>query len=275
MLQDFAILHRRKPRTVSRTGALASSPVWETCLRTLVFTHPGVQAEPGDDVFVGHRAYAFLLEIVCGLHSPITGETEVMGQFKIFATDWAAREPRRIPLVQKVLNDAKALRARHLSNLGTQSYGSWLRKHLAASRIHVVGAGHLAQEILPYLEKQGTVVLHTRRPVNVQLDAEVRALSDLAFDEGALVIAAPLSAAEITTWLNGRRPKQIFDLRDDSATDVVAGATSLDAIFRHIEQTKARLIPIIEIIRAEILERALRLAALEKVRPQGWDDLCA
>ena len=271
MLNDLAILHRRKPATFAGT----EYPVWETCLRSLVFTHPGHVAAPGDEFFVGHEAYRFLLEIVCGLHSPITGETEVMGQFKIFAQTWTNLEPRRISLVQRLLNDAKTLRARYLSNLGTQSYGSWLRKNMVASRIHVIGAGHLAQEILPYLEKQATVTIHTRRPTNARVHADVRGLSEGAFDEGALVIAAPLSAAEITTWLNGRVPKQIFDLRDNSATDVVAGATSLDAIFKHIEQTKERLIPVIEVIRTEIAERAARLAALEKVRPQGWDDLCA
>ena len=115
-----------------------------------------------------------------------------MGQFKNFAIGWVKREPGRAALVQRVLADAKALRAGHLSNLGTQSYGSYLRKNLIASRVHVIGAGHLVQEITPYLEKSGRVILHTRRPVQSHL--EVRALNDRAFDGGALVIAAPVSA---------------------------------------------------------------------------------
>ena len=137
----------------------------------------------------------------------------------------------------------------------------------------MVGAGHLTQEILPYLEKQGEVVLHTRRPVDSHL--EVRPLDQKRFDGGALIIAAPISAADLTAWLNGARPSQIFDLRDVSVSDPVAGAISLDHIFQQIERTRSLLIPRLEVIRAEILERGEKFAALEKVRPQGWDDLCA
>ena len=35
--------------------------------------------------FHDEAAYAHLLEVICGLGSPIVGETEVMSQFKAFA----------------------------------------------------------------------------------------------------------------------------------------------------------------------------------------------
>ena len=37
-----------------------------------------------DEVFTGQNAYVFLLEVVCGLKSPILGETEVHGQYREF-----------------------------------------------------------------------------------------------------------------------------------------------------------------------------------------------
>jgi hypothetical protein len=36
------------------------------------------------EVFRGQQAYRFLLEVICGLNSPIVGKTAVMGQFKEF-----------------------------------------------------------------------------------------------------------------------------------------------------------------------------------------------
>ncbi|NJL24223.1 MAG: hypothetical protein HC902_02935 [Calothrix sp. SM1_5_4] len=217
------------------------------------------------------------MRLVCGLHSPILGETEVFGQFKIFAQSWIEREARRASLVQRVLGDAKTLRTRYLSGLGTQSYGSWLRKNLTAKKVHVLGAGHLTKEILPYLEKQAEVVLHVRNPGKVEFFDRVRALHEEAFDHGALVIAAPMSRTEIEAWLKAH-PCQIFDLRDNSSEDAVCSPApryALKDIFSQIERTKARLIPVVNEIKEEIVSRSEKLAGHAQVRPQGWDDLCA
>ena len=46
---------------------------------------------------------------------------------------------------QALLEDAKRIRHRHLADLGSQSYGSILRKDLKGiSHIHMIGAGSLA-----------------------------------------------------------------------------------------------------------------------------------
>ena len=297
MINNFLLVHRRKPQVF----AGLQCPVWATCLRGLAFVsnagggRPGFPIEAGDEVFAGAQAYQFLLEIICGLHSPIIGETEVFGQFKAFAPGWLERDPGRAALVQRLLSDAKMLRSRHLSHLGTQSYGSWLRKNLAVSRIHVLGAGQLVREIFPYLSKQGSVLVHARQPHKVNftsydaLPAQVAALDQRAFDCGALVVAAPMSAAQIQEWLAGRQPQQIFDLRDNSAQDPIqihqlpggvdgelqSPPVSLHAIFGDIQRTRVRLLPVVEKIKVEILALAAELATHEKLRPQGWDDLCA
>ena len=277
MLNDLTIIHRRKPGIFEATE-VSPDNVWATCLRSLAFVRgtPTFGPKAGDQVFRQREAYEFLLEIICGLHSPIVGETEVFGQFKSFAAAWSSREWGRAPLIQRLLNDAKAIRSQYLSGIGTQSYGSWLRKNLSAPQTHVLGAGQLAGEILPYLQKQSEVTVHARRPGKVKFNANICALDQNGFIQGALVVAAPLSAEQIRGWLNGRVPAQIFDLRDNSADDpIFAHAISLTHIFGQIEKTRIKLLPVIEQAKQEITQRARAASALEKVRPQGWDDLCA
>lgn len=276
MVSNFSIIHRRKPHIF----AGGEYPLWSTCLRSLAFA-PCERIEPsGDDqVFTHQAAYRFLLEIVCGLHSPVAGETEVFGQFKIFAQEWAQREPWRASLIQAILNDAKSIRTRHLSNLGTQSYGGWVRKKLISRRIHVIGGGMLAREILPYLSKQNReVVLHVRDPRKVDFFAgEVRNLDEKAFDHGAVIVAAPLAAVDIRAWLESRVPEQLFDLRCDSHTDLVQEGHSflLQDVFSQIQNTKSLLGPKLESVRLEILARSVKVAERFLLRPQGWDDICA
>lgn len=273
MLHDFTIIHRRKPLRFDDH----TDPVWSTCLRSLAFTARAASPHPQDEIHTQHQAYRFLLEIVCGLHSPITGETEVFGQFKTFAQEWIKREPKRAPLVQKLLNDAKAIRSKYLSNLGTQSYGSWVRKNLKAKKVHVLGAGNLAQEIYPYLAKQAETVIHSRSPHKSALE-NTKAIAEKAFDRGALVIAAPMTAAEIRKWLNNRDPEQIFDLRETSECDALPSTApqyGLHEIFAEIARTKARLTPLLKEIKREIVERSEKIAAQAQHRPLGWDDLCA
>ncbi|NJL24224.1 MAG: hypothetical protein HC902_02940 [Calothrix sp. SM1_5_4] len=58
MLQDFCIVHRRKPRVFQESSA----PVWSTCLRSLAFTgipHRGIQIHPDDEQYAGSKAYQF------------------------------------------------------------------------------------------------------------------------------------------------------------------------------------------------------------------------
>jgi glutamyl-tRNA reductase len=242
----------------------------------------GFELLPGDEVYTQEAAYRFLLEVVCGLKSPIVGETEVFGQFKLFSQEWLKLEPKHSTLVQKVLSDAKAIRSEYLTGLGIQSYGSWVRGTLKPTRVHFLGGGQLVREIYPYLEKQQRdLVLHLRdREKAAVFSAPVHALDEQAFDSGALIIAAPMTAREIGDWLNGEVPRQIIDLRGDSHIDRLQLATQteihlLSDIFAQIEKTKAKLLPRLQQVDREIRERSAKAASQSQVRPQGWDDLCA
>src|SRR5262245_56244792 len=102
---------------------------WKTCLRRILFLNTnencalieaaesGQLLEPTVEVFRGQDAYRFLLEVICGLNSPIVGETAVMGQFKEFSlhakfakTPWGSFLRR---LFSQVLLDAKRIRHNH------------------------------------------------------------------------------------------------------------------------------------------------------------------
>ncbi len=279
MIKDFQVIHRRKPHSFS-----ASSPlIWETCLRSISFTaDPShVDLRDGDELFVSHHAFQFILEIICGLHSPIVGETEVFGQFKIFAKEWQRHEPRRAALIQRFFTDAKELRSRFLCGMGNQSYGGWLKRNVRpGTDVHIVGGGQLALEIAPHLQKAASsLTLHVRQPDKVKAGARVAALSEKSFTEGSLIIAAPIAAADVRSWLGGRSPVEIFDLRAESKQDPLTVQCkrlhALGDIFNEIEQTKARLLPIIDQVKNEIAARGERLASEVVVRPQGWDDICA
>lgn len=281
MLNELCIVHRRKPTVFD--PRLVDGPIWATCLRSLAFVTPAqgtVLEKAHDEKYVGKAAYAFLLEVVCGLHSPIVGETEVFGQFKMFMSEWLKDQPQYAVLAQRILSDAKALRSEHLNGLGNQSYGSWLRKNLKENTLHIIGGGHLVREVLPYLTKQGKkVTLHVRNPGKIDFfEGEIRRINECAFTEGALIVAAPLSSAEIEGWLAGRQASQVFDLRDNSCSDKVLSAIEshgLRDIFQQIEENKTRLIPVVEKVRGEIALRAEKISAAAIVRPQGWDDICA
>jgi glutamyl-tRNA reductase len=76
--------------------AVLNGVEWQTCLRRILFLNArdnhdileAIETEgllpPIVEVFRGEQAYGFLLEVICGLNSPIVGETAVMGQFKEF-----------------------------------------------------------------------------------------------------------------------------------------------------------------------------------------------
>jgi hypothetical protein len=154
-----------EPVAAARHGAL----VVDTCQRrvAIVDSHEACEAlrahfpaDGGLQAFEGDAAYAFLLRFACGLESRLTGETEIFGQVKQAWSDFT-REPSSLahelsPWMQRLFQDAKEIRARFLSGLGSASYGSQVRRLLgepaAGATTLLVGAGQLAESIAPWLE---------------------------------------------------------------------------------------------------------------------------
>src|SRR2546430_17223167 len=140
--------------------AVLNGVEWRTCLRRILFLNSRdnhdiletIETEgllpPTVEIFRGQQAYAFLLEVICGLNSPIVGETAVMGQFKEFLLN--AKFPKTSwgnflrQLATNLMIDAKRVRARNLQGIGSQSYGSLVRQHVKGlPAVAVLGSGKL------------------------------------------------------------------------------------------------------------------------------------
>lgn len=323
MFSDVLVIHRSGGQA-SATLALALQELagaevaqnwffWQTCLRQIavLVTHgdePNVEElraglRPTDEVMRGDEGYRFLLEIICGLHSPLVGETEVYGQFKNAVAAFQASAPltpassHMKRYFKALFEDAKRIRQTHLVDLGSQSYGSVVRREvrgLGVKNIHFIGAGQLVQEILPWIAKDGNQVhIHARDAVKARMqlgpqlkrENEVHALTaETRFTEAeVLIIAAPVTAAQLESWLESAGSLNlIIDLRADSATDQpqVPAATNLrhlvlGDVFACISQNQSliaeRKTAALAAVRDAVHERSSHV----EYRPFGWEDVCA
>jgi glutamyl-tRNA reductase len=78
---------------------------WHTCLRRILFLNSDDHREmlemierdhgaAGVEIFRGQDAYRFLLEVICGLNSPIVAETAVMANSKSSCSLPNSQKPR-------------------------------------------------------------------------------------------------------------------------------------------------------------------------------------
>lgn len=238
MINNLVIVNLRPNGTEVLPEALTNLQ-WQTCLRRIIFLHrnePLIFADKhGSEIYRGRQAYQFLVEVICGLHSPLVGENAVMGQFRTFRnsarfpdTEWGNFLRK---LTTDALVDARQVRHHHLQNLGSQSYGSLIRKHLKGqSTVAVLGAGNLAREILPWLTDarvfyrnwQNARDLMDEHP-SIQLEQLKTADAGWKSETASLVIAAPIDSAAIGEWLALQSVSfsLILDLRGNAATDPV------------------------------------------------------
>lgn len=263
-------------------------PVWRTCLREIAFVDPRRQA-PDSGVLTDADAYGHLLAVICGLDSPIVGETEVMHQFKIFVASLGAEHAAFRELGQRLLADARAIRARHLLGLGSRSYGSAVRRHVRGiPRVALVGTGMLATDVLEFVADEGRVVdLWGRRAaVEAALPSGVTyrrldmpAPASVAEDESVLVVAAPVASTEIAglaAWYP--RVVKIVDLRAEGVDDpppAVAAVVTLQDVFAEVSRAASGAERRVAAAREEVRRSARAYASREKLRPSGWHDLCA
>lgn len=274
MCSHLAIIHRplagvpAKP-FVSVPGAV----VWTTCVRSIAVGTPEQFAEqllPTDQVLEGARAYEFLLETVCGLQSPVKGETEVHGQYKIFLEAAKSIVPASVyKTLHQVHVDAKRVRTAHLRDLGSQSYGSYCRRHVRdCEAVNIIGSGHLAHELIPWLAKTAshlTVFCRNAGVKETALKARSEAVnvcelySTQVEVRGALIIAAPVKSQDVMAWLEkaGRNVQRVIDLRAESAEDplpVSENVINLKNVFEAIELSRAKIETEVEKARQMIKE---------------------
>lgn len=274
-------------------------PVWRTCLREVLF---GQSVDPFEDaagstlgMLVDGRAYRLLLEILCGLQSPMIGETQVVAQFKGFLAGLPQEHAWIRRTGQRLLADARQVRTAHLQGLGSRSYGSAVRRCIGPSEIPVlIGTGKLAADILPYVAEAGrTVHQWGRAPLErisalLHIDQTLpgvcyRTLESLDAFPGTdapavVVIAAPAPSSTIARAAAAYRGlTRVVDLRAEAEADplvIPVSTITLRDLFALMDDAN-RFVPQIEAARAEIADRSRRYEQRDEVRPFGWDDLCA
>lgn len=288
------LLDDLKPRLTVETPGF----FWQTCLRQIALIDES-QLESvrsvllrGDEIYHADVAYRFILEVICGLHSPLIGETEVFGQFKNSEAEfkyptnlWGTRLKR---FFKVLFEDTKRIRQAYLEDLGSQSYGSVLRRDLKAKKkIQIVGAGQLVEEILPWIcDEETQVEVLARNPEKaVRLrekfpKIEIRALDEKLTKADAILVAAPLTAEKLISIFQKAAPGVLLiDLRADSSQDrfELPGSMTIDLpeVFKRLSDNQA----VIEDRKQEAL-KAIALAAHERTvmveyRPFGWEDVCA
>lgn len=288
-------------------------PLWSTCLRQMAFLN-GEQffqikdsVSESDEVYFSEEAFGFLLQVVCGLRSPLVGETEVQGQFKQFVQSLATQHVlfwnSFSSFFQQILSETKKIRSQHLLNLGSQSYGSLIRRRLKLSEgVSILGSGQLVQEILPWLKEVQRVHIHARSPEKASAlkqgfpHVEVHAWPHQIHTR-TLVIAAPIENQELVENLKnvseGRRIlnhseitfafDRVVDLRGEeklSLSEIKSLGLSpeqyesLSQLMHEMDQDSLRISEKVKQAQGAIQHCVSVFRRKTLVRPGGWEDLC-
>ena len=235
------------------------------------------------------EAYRLLLEVVCGLRSPMLGETQVMGQFNTFLASLPRQHGALRKLGQRLLGEARRLSQQHLRHLGSRSYGSATRKRVAdAQHVAVIGTGALSRELQKFLvDGERRVDVWGRRPAGEvtyrdavtyrQIGAATPA--PLSRVPAALIIAAPVPSV-IADDIAGRYTSlmRVIDLRgerDLGPLDVTAPVVGLAELFAEIETARRDSQQHVAAATAGVVQLSREYTLRAEPRPFGWDDLCA
>ncbi len=176
-LSDLVALNR-KTSGAAPGALLPEACAVKTCLREVRIAALPPDARPapmearaaGFELYQGADAYRFLLQLACGLESEIAGETEILGQIKQSWRDFETAqsgEARALrPWMQRLLQDTKEVRTEYVVGLGSATYGSLVRRLLGGSLTGptlLLGAGQLAETILPFLDTGEVLVWNRSR----------------------------------------------------------------------------------------------------------------
>jgi len=253
---------------------------WKTCLRSIYFGEENSQITHS-----GVDAYEFILQVICGLHSPMIGETEILAQFKKFLENNPDAITHKIS--HKLIQDAKTLRTKYLKGYGSQSYGSYtLKESKGFDSIVILGAGSLAQEIVPIIKDfSGEIVIRTRSPekalpIQEKYPQIIIEKEKQNYNNALAVIAAPIPSNVLEDLLDNNFTKSsVLDMRSvqDGAPLRLKQETyykTLTEIFSEIEATQKILLLTAKKMKDEIKVLSNRWHNQVQVRPFGWEDLC-
>jgi hypothetical protein len=209
-LAELTVLNRRTPEHTP-TALLPDACVLGTCLREVRIAMADAREQPGSseadaagyERYVGAEAYRFLLQLACGLESEIAGETEILGQIKQAWRDHESAAPEAAkslrPWMQRLLQDTKEIRSEYVVSLGSATYGSLVRRLLGGALTGptlLIGAGQLAETILPFLDSGEVLVWNRGRSRSEAMLARQR----VAQTEGRVHLLESSTAAEDAAW---------------------------------------------------------------------------
>lgn len=306
MVNDLFILHKTKAQkngvkdicNPNQSDVFFSSQLkehslyFETCLRKILLRKhiPQIEADNKDwKILEGENAYSFILEILSGLHSPMLGETEVFGQFKNQMMQQKELTSYLSPWISWIYEDVKKVRTQCLQNLGSQTYGSWVRSLIPRARpLIILGAGQMCKKIYPYIQSpQHSIQIVNRTPEKVkdQYSCPVLSFQDLInlqeLPVADIIIAAPLSQEDLRNWFE-KNPLKIYnylDLRGEfgplDEVDTKGFKMGLKQFFDLQSKQK-------ESLQVRVSEAKNYINNLSQTRfgycfnrPWGWDDVCA
>lgn len=325
-LRSLNVLHWRgaglkaPPRDALTSADAGSEEAFfiDTCQRRLAIVLdpealPAVSRRfPSDGAlehFQGAAAYTFLLRCCCGLESKLTAETEIFGQIKQawrLYSEVPSELCRRLnPWIQQLFQDAREIRAQFLTNLGSSSYGSEVRRLLGEEAAQgptlLLGAGQLAQSVAPWLigselwiwnrtrERANDLALELakkmpERPVQV-IDAHVDAEKSAWRRAAQVVVCVPpdpvIDHARVSAWRErGAERGRIIHL--GAGVDGVAPwkdlpeCVGLGTLFGMLQAHSNQRGKLIERARSACHEKAvLRSLGANSSHPHSWEDLAA
>ncbi len=189
----FPLSQREQFLAFVRRNAIPRLPFYvlvTTCDRVAVFLdaeeiphaiHASIGTPGGPDAIAagaetlsGPAAVLHLFRLVCGLESPLVGETQIQNQVKEAYREASRRQtvsPLLHRLFQSALRVGKKVRTETGISRGamSHSHGAWeiLKKlgvNISRARVTLLGAGRLNQNVVRYLVKNGagTVFLANR-----------------------------------------------------------------------------------------------------------------
>lgn len=265
-----------------------SAPLWTTCLRTIIFFDESQLRDIIDQAEAAKmplcnlkdaQAYQYLLEVICGLKSKIVGETQVLGQFKIFL---AALEKNHQnfylnhrALFQSLLEDCKDLRQQHINNWGGRSYGSLTRKMVEHTpHVSMLGNGQLAQSLIPWL-KEKTLVVYVRSPQQPQEQLlNCSTISNYSQPSAlrSLVVAAPVDNSFLKELIEQVAFHQVIDWRAEISLDAqqlpaAVNYHSYNDLVSSIENEKVKIQQQVDLLAIVIQQKIDRWIKRKQVHP--------
>ena len=149
----------------------------KTCQRTLVLAPQNtiIRGDYAYDFVEAEQAYAYLLEIICGLKSKLVGENEIVSQFKQAYKAYCLQKDKDsliMTVLQKLLQDSKDIRTKYLIGIAQKTYSSLARRILLsqhkASEVIILGSGQLAEDMINQVKKKVPVTLIARNQERIQ-----------------------------------------------------------------------------------------------------------